>query len=359
MAGSKKNKDKENQNPSTTTMGGAKAKRCRWSTTSDGILITQLLAEKAAGNQTDNAGWHQAAWTACARKLAGSENESGGAAKSSEACLTRWSTLKTQYQLVKMLREKSGWGWDDEAKHIVVEDSVWEAYLAINDKIRKWCYRGFPFFDEMADLVDGAVATGAGAFQPGQQDTEPVAAAPSPPWPSQLPEDDEDSNFPLDPALKGAGGRFEALPGSPGSQAGDDAPNSDMDEVQIIPTPAPRKRTRAISDSPPSTGKRRRTDGHGHGRKPSNGHALMAVSESLNGIAAAFKADSGPTSPVRKTNALKIMAAMPMFFKEEKSHIARLIRADTGVADAFMALHEVDAELGVDYLRSEMNESSI
>jgi hypothetical protein len=39
--------------------------------------------------------------------------------------------LKANYILVKQLRDKSGWGWDDEEKHIVVEDSVWEAYLQV------------------------------------------------------------------------------------------------------------------------------------------------------------------------------------------------------------------------------------
>ncbi|KAJ7760661.1 hypothetical protein DFH07DRAFT_957500 [Mycena maculata] len=333
--------DKENEVPGT--VGSSKAKRCRWSPACKATLLGQLAAEKAAGNQTDNAGWHTAAFTACARVLQGSEGKSGGAPN---ACATCWGTLKAQYQMVKMLRDKSGWGWDDEEKHVVVEDSVWNTYLQVNPKIRQWRHKGFPLFDEMADLVDSAVAMGAGAFQPGQQ----VANAASPDWPSQL-EDDDDDFFPLDPALMGAAGRFDAPPIQPTSPTGDD--NSDMDDEPVAPTPLSRKRVRAMSDSPPGPTKRRRSDGHG--RKPSNGHALMAVSESLQGIAAAFKADSsGPASPKRKTDAIKIIATMLDFTMEQKSRIGQLIRADTGVADTFMAFYEVNPELGIDYLRTEL-----
>jgi hypothetical protein len=108
-----------------------------------------------------------------------------------------------------------------------------------------------------------------------------------------------------------------------------------------------------MSDPPSSTSKRRRTDGHG--RKLSNGHALMAVSQSLEGIAAALKAEStGPSSPQRKTAAIKIIMKMTEFTKEEKSQILRLIRADTGIADTFLAIEEEDAEYRVDYLRTEL-----
>lgn len=62
----------------------------------------------------------------------------------------------------------------------------------------------------MAQLVDGAVATGAGAFSPGQI----VVRAPSPDWPEQLPDDDADE-FPLDPVLKGPAGRVDPPSGAP------------------------------------------------------------------------------------------------------------------------------------------------
>ncbi|KAJ7933588.1 hypothetical protein B0H13DRAFT_2306707 [Mycena leptocephala] len=173
MKSSKNQGNKENESP------GSEKKRCRWNALCDSVFIAQLIAEKAAGNQMDNAGWHQAAWTACSKALKDSEQKSGVAKKSADACQTRWGTLKAQYQLVKMLRNKSGWGWNDEDKHIVINP--------------KSC-KSFPLYDEVAQLVDGAVATGEGAFNPGQA----VASAPSPDWPEYLPEEDQDDddNFP-------------------------------------------------------------------------------------------------------------------------------------------------------------------
>jgi hypothetical protein len=86
----------------------------------------------------------------------------------------------------------------------------------------------------MAQLIDGAVATGEGAFHPGQQ----VVRAPSPDWPLDLPEDDGDEN--IDPYLKGPAGRVDPpaqTPKTPGSLVGgshsDD--NSDMEEVINVP----------------------------------------------------------------------------------------------------------------------------
>ncbi|KAJ7751617.1 hypothetical protein B0H16DRAFT_1419396 [Mycena metata] len=211
--------EKENEAPAAS-----EKKRCRWDAPSDAALVGQLLAEKAAGNQTDNAGWHSAAWTSCARAVKGTEKKSGGAPKTAEACQTRWGSLKAQFQLVKSLRNKSGWGWDDVEKHVVVSDDVWNAYLEINAKIHPWRNKGFPLYDEMCQLVDGAVATGEGAFIPGQ-------APNSPEW-GPIVSEDEDDNSMIDPILLGPAGRVEPSPRAPQTPAApSDEENSEMDEV--------------------------------------------------------------------------------------------------------------------------------
>ncbi|KAJ6626023.1 hypothetical protein B0H10DRAFT_1662544, partial [Mycena sp. CBHHK59/15] len=123
-----------------------------WNAKCDATLVGQLAVEKAAGNQTDNAGWHASAWTVAVAVLAGSEKKSGGSAKMADVCLSRWGMLKAQYALVKSLREKSGWGWNDEEKHIAIEDSVWDVYLRVSPSLHPWHHRGFLLFDKMADL---------------------------------------------------------------------------------------------------------------------------------------------------------------------------------------------------------------
>ncbi|KAJ7367469.1 hypothetical protein DFH08DRAFT_795635 [Mycena albidolilacea] len=212
-----------------------------------------------------------------------------------------------------MLRGKSGWGWNEELKQIVVSDDVWDAYLLINPKIRPWRNKGFPLYHEMADLVDGGVATGERAFLPGQGPMHPTSSD----WPDDLVLEDDD--FPLDPVLRGAGGRVDPplqgaaqplIPSSPSR-------NSDMDDPIPTPsqTPATRKRVRAVSDSPPLSSKFSR------------------------GIAAALTADSsGPSEAERKSAAIKAIAVLPDFTRQEKSRIYCLIQADVGIADAFMAI---------------------
>ncbi|KAJ6481423.1 hypothetical protein C8R47DRAFT_1073792 [Mycena vitilis] len=326
-----KKKNKENEEPAGTTTATTGKKRCRWNGETDQIVVMTLLAGKAAGNQTDNAGFHSAAFTACSTALEGTETKSGGAVKSADACLTRWTTLKGQYALVKMLRNKSGWGWDDVEKHVVVEDDVWNAFLAINGKIAPWCFKGFPLYDEMSQLVDGAVATGAGAFLPGR----PADTPGSPAWSVELRDDDDKRDIPIDPILLGPAGRVD-FPSGAGT-AGDAGEDSDMDDGAQMSSVS-RRRVRAISDSPPeaSASKRRRTDGHGHCRRSHGGRR-------------------GTPSPKRKTEAVKIIMTIPIekFSKEERNLILRLIRADTGIADLFLAIGD-DMDARIDYLREEL-----
>ena len=99
-----------------------------------------------------------------------------------------------------------------------------------------------------------------------------------------------------------------------------------------------------MSDSSPngsaSTGKRQRTDGHG--RKPSTGHAMFAVSESLKEVANALSRDpGGPSSPQRKTQAIEAIKKMQLNVAD-KIRALQLIRADTSVADVLLALDNDD-----------------
>jgi hypothetical protein len=141
----------------------------------------------------------------------------------------------------------------------------------------------------------------------------------------------EEDDFPLDPALCGEGGIFcapspeEPIDWEESNKGSDDnepkviavsplflTRNSTQNIFQALSSS--KKRTRANSDtSPTSTGKRQHTDGHGHGCKPSAGHAIFAVSESLKEVASALGHDpGGPSSPQRKTDAIKAVMKMPL-----------------------------------------------
>ncbi|KAJ7318056.1 hypothetical protein DFH08DRAFT_715075 [Mycena albidolilacea] len=328
-------RNKENEPPiiildSGSNTSKAKSKRAIWNKMTLGVLLDTLAQQKAAGNQTDNAAWKADAWTACEAALAGTEsgpNGSGGPPKTAKMCSTRWVSEKADYLIVKSLREKSGWGWDDERHLIVVSDDIWEEFIkTCPTGVKKWRTKPYYFFDEMADLVDGGVATGTSSFFPGQEHSQPNT---------------EEDDFPLDPALRGEGGIFCAP--SPEEPIDWEESNKGSDDHEPKALSSSKKRTRANSDtSPTSTGKRQRTDGHGHGRKPSAGHAIFAVSESLKEVASALGRDpGGPSSPQRKTDAIKAVMKMPLH-NDDKVRALQLIRSDTSVADVLLAISEDD-----------------
>ena len=89
--------------------------------------------------------------------------------------------LKSSYKVVCTLRSQSGFGWDDDRKIVTAEDSVWELYLQVHtffiyelhsnltaiqkhEKAVHWHSHPFPLYDNMAELLDGVIPTGAHAF---------------------------------------------------------------------------------------------------------------------------------------------------------------------------------------------------
>jgi len=224
----------------------------------------------------------------------------------------------------------------------------------------------------MAELIDGALATGDNSFTPGQG--PPVSRGASEPWDilsldRNMSLDDnnnsdksDNSNDMIDPALRDAG----SLPlGGEDGVAGDNsappAVSGDFNEEAPVRS---QKRQRAASDPPSSpkesvSGKKRtRTADEGHGCKPSNGHAMMAVSGSLDKVAQALMVNpNGPPSPERKTKAIKALKSLNTLTSIQKVRVLQLIRSDTSVADTFLAIEE-DAELSLEFLLAEIESAS-
>ncbi|KAJ7694691.1 hypothetical protein B0H16DRAFT_1751044 [Mycena metata] len=254
-------RNKENQAPPGTSVMAVNGKpvkqskpRAVWNALTVQVLIATLIARKAEGNQTDNASWKPDASTACETALAGTEtgpNGSGGPPKTAKMCATRWGSEKTDYLMFRTLRGLSGFGWNEKSNTIDVEDAVWETYVAAHPKAKNYRYKLFPQYDDMASLVDGGFATGDKSFAPGQQSSDSNAD-------TNNDEDDDDPSFPLDPELRGEKGIYR--PDTQGGQDNNDdrpisnwGPSDSEDNVEVKAPQTIKKRTRAMSDSPPSS----------------------------------------------------------------------------------------------------------
>ncbi|KAF6743254.1 hypothetical protein DFP72DRAFT_1080453 [Ephemerocybe angulata] len=203
--------NKENQAPGTKP----ESDTVRWSTRDRMIMLEILQAEKAAGNQPDS-GWKQEVWTKVAACLL-KDGDKPDPPKTSKKCQDQFGKIKKDFGTIREMvgaggGSASGFGWDDATKKVTATNTVWEAKIKAKEEYRKFRKNAFPHYDAMLDLVEGIMATGAGAFNPG-------ISVPSSP----------------------------AVPSSESSSpAADDGPTSDD-----VPAPsASRKRQHAPSDSP-------------------------------------------------------------------------------------------------------------
>uniref|UniRef100_D8Q2T7 Myb/SANT-like domain-containing protein n=1 Tax=Schizophyllum commune (strain H4-8 / FGSC 9210) TaxID=578458 RepID=D8Q2T7_SCHCM len=115
---------------------------------------------------------------------------------SPEQVKTRWMRYKRDYNFVKELRKESGFGWDEETKMVVAEEAVWDALMFTPDKKKTkkhkdynyWKKHAFPDYDDIAQLVGDAGATGGCAFS----SVSGTAAAPTTEQDAPQPGDEEE-----------------------------------------------------------------------------------------------------------------------------------------------------------------------
>ncbi|KAJ7362371.1 hypothetical protein DFH08DRAFT_1024478 [Mycena albidolilacea] len=118
--------------------------RVRWTSADDVLIVATLTAAKANGLQADS-GWKP--------------------------------VLKKDFKDVQGLRDLSGFGWDDGLKMFTATDAVWDDLLKRHPEHERWRTSSFSLYDDILHLVDGIIATGAGAFHAGST----TSAGPSTP----------------------------------------------------------------------------------------------------------------------------------------------------------------------------------
>ncbi|KAJ3966101.1 hypothetical protein EV361DRAFT_761459, partial [Lentinula raphanica] len=139
-------------------------RRAIFSEDDDRVMITVLLEQKLEGMASDNGGWKKPAINAVVVALEGSELTSGGSPKTFRSVQDHYSKLKNDYRVFKELASISGWGWDPENHRVQASEEQWNIYLAAHPNMEKYKNMTFPLYEDMDELLDGALATGKAAF---------------------------------------------------------------------------------------------------------------------------------------------------------------------------------------------------
>ncbi|GLB45524.1 putative myb/SANT-like DNA-binding domain containing protein [Lyophyllum shimeji] len=311
-------------------------KKAKWSSADDATLIATLHDERAKGNQADNS-WKASTWTACEKALAGSEVKSGGAHKKASGCRDHWVLLRGQCLEVKILRNLSGWGWDDTRGVIIASDEQWATYTAQHEAAAYWRDRPFPLYEDILTLIEGRTATGDHAIH------MPEMYSSSPP-----------------PEIAGITGTQEDKLYSDESEGEKASPET---QVSAISTPRPvQKLARDASlhslGGSSTTKKRRGLSGPA---------AVSDVASALREMATSFAAPETEThtsasahamtsTPARRKRAVELLTEDGDLSPRSTGKALRLFRENKGIVDTFQVIPT--KELRTIYLEEELEEAA-
>ncbi|KAJ3562714.1 hypothetical protein NP233_g9400 [Leucocoprinus birnbaumii] len=285
--------------------------RAIWTDTENAVMCHVLVEQKEKGNQS-GAGWKWQVWTIVSDTLA-QEVMPKGPAKDATKCADHWTNLKKSFNQVERVRNASGMGWDNALKICTATEEVWKALIAY--------------------LVHGVVATGAGAFHPGQTPVSSLVLMPSSPAaPADESLDDIVTSSTSDPVTDSSIAADLSGIGLPSS---DDVP---------LKTPISRKQIRAESPDTPLrlTAPKKRN----HRLRNDSSHAELVGA--LNQMAEAL--NSGPSTPIRRKSAINTFYMDGDFSEGEEDAILLLFTRDKDVMDTFSSIQV--KEKRSQYLRS-------
>ncbi|KAH9103188.1 hypothetical protein LEN26_015350, partial [Aphanomyces euteiches] len=138
-----------------------KSDRAHWNTKRDLFLVSQLLLQADLGKRADS-GFKKEAWRAVTNEF----NLEFMVVYTANQMKSRFDCLRRDYKDVKYLRENSGFGWDDVLGVPTAPDSVWSCVIKTNKNYKKFRSCPFPQYNDMAKLLEGAMATGDFAANP-------------------------------------------------------------------------------------------------------------------------------------------------------------------------------------------------
>ncbi|CAH9072184.1 unnamed protein product [Cuscuta epithymum] len=79
--------------------------------------------------------------------------------------------LKMQYKEFSMMRDASGFGWNEERKMVTCDDEVWTSWIKSHKDATHLRYKSFPYFDELAMIFGNEWASGDKCESPAEMVT--------------------------------------------------------------------------------------------------------------------------------------------------------------------------------------------
>jgi Myb/SANT-like DNA-binding domain len=172
------------KSPTKTKSGEPRAK---WTDKMVEFLVDQLIQQEDFGKRADQS-WKAESWSMIKDKIF----EEFQVLYNNEQLKQKWQDIKGDYITVRDLRDKSGYGWDEENQLVTNSVSVWKELEESEKKkqmlelerqkklkaegktvkkrklpnLRKWRHIAFPLYDRMHQLCDGKVPTGDGKYNP-------------------------------------------------------------------------------------------------------------------------------------------------------------------------------------------------
>uniref|UniRef100_A0A2N9H6W8 Uncharacterized protein n=2 Tax=Fagus sylvatica TaxID=28930 RepID=A0A2N9H6W8_FAGSY len=124
-------------------------KNFRWSTPMENLLLEILADEALQGNKPSNI-FKPSSY----RKVVEAINEKFGVDCSQKHVENRFRTLKGNWNTITELRQKSGFGWDDDLKMITCDRNVYDEAVAARPSHEKFLNKKIEMYDELALVVD-------------------------------------------------------------------------------------------------------------------------------------------------------------------------------------------------------------
>ncbi|KAK9291888.1 hypothetical protein L1049_019839 [Liquidambar formosana] len=130
----------------------------KWDATRDAYLVEQLLYQQSLGRRPHSV-WSKEAW----RETRAAFNLKFGTSYNVKVFKNRLTKLKDQYNTLKELIGRKGFGWDDHYHMVTAENMVWDEYILKYPKAKHYRGKTFPLYDRLSLMFEGMSSEGRAA----------------------------------------------------------------------------------------------------------------------------------------------------------------------------------------------------